>query len=258
MHAIYLQREEIRRRILTRMGWDTSDDELTEPVSPQINGLINEAAAHIAQEAPAGGWEMSQTEAVITTSDGQRIYNYPEVDIHGRGIEVGAGGIVEAGVWDQDRQRYVPLELARIPLSCRFDPISDDVDPSNEYEQRDVPARLDQRRTVALGPVPDGEYEIMMSVVCSDQITRDDTVSTVDAEAIVLYVLAERCSLEGRETQADRHRGKLARRLTTLRRHSGNVVRVDLAAAARLKVMQIKGRAPRGEQTGTEPFIPSS
>jgi len=265
MAEIRLNRGQIRRAVLQRMGWDVSADVHQAPVIEQVNGFIDMAYLETAERCP---WVSLLREARINTAIGQRLYNYPSTDTDGLAVSCDAGSLIEVARWDATASRFVPLQRRMVHLSERYDPIFDDADPDNDADYRDEPTAYCPGRQIELYPVPDAVYRLLVRVQTQTTLTADGDTPLVDAEALIRYAVGLVKDYEGDGDEARRwapvdprvelRQTLFGQRIAQLAAAQAPHTPLRPGAVEREEMAAIRKQRVREDLWGREPFIPSS
>lgn len=201
---VYVSRKEIRRRVMARMGFTTSDNQapLTQD---QTNEWIRAAALEVYSKC---AWASAQRETFLEIGIDQRLVNYP--------ASTTAGNIIQVGVWDEAERRYQPLRRSRIQVSQDDEPLVEIGEPDS-VAGRGRPAVFHPKTQIELWPRADQAYQLKIDHTISPNLEADGDVSVVDAEAIILWVLGDALEFQGEGAAADKKRKQFDRRIGELR-----------------------------------------
>lgn len=207
MEELYLSRLEIRRSAHARLGFSSGQALM---VNDQHNEFIRGAAREVAQACP---WVNTKRSTRPSVGIDQRFVNYP--------TGATAGSIIQIGVWDAGASQYCVLRRGVIPVQLDDEPIVDEGEPAS-VAARGIPTLYEVRNQIEIYPRPDQEYELKIDYVLTVDLSGDDVVSIVDAEAVILLVCAEIYAFQGDVEQARFYRAKYdaqIRALATGQRH---------------------------------------
>lgn len=203
MSELFINRKEIRRRVLARLGFTTNDSQAPLNLD-QINEFIRSAAETVYLRCP---WSQAMRETRVSIGIDQRRLNYP--------AQVGPGNIQAIGLWLADEQRYVPLRRGRIPVELDDDPVVDIGEPDS-VANRGRPELYELKKQIELWRRPDQAYELKLDHTISPNFENDSDVSVVDGEAIILWAMADAYDFQGDERLAQVARGKFEERIRLL------------------------------------------
>lgn len=201
---VYADRAEIRRRMLSRMGFVTGDSQ-AGLTTHQFNEFIRSAALEIYSRCP---WVAAQRETFIDIGIDQRFVNYPD--------NATAGNIIQIGVWDAAASRYVALRRARIQITKDDEPLVEEGEPAS-VTNRGRPIQYEPKAQIELWPRADQAYALKIDHTVSPDLGGDGVVSVVDAECIVLWACADAFDFQGDGKLADNARAKCDKRIGKLR-----------------------------------------
>jgi len=199
----FLSRKEIRRRVLSRMGKSSNDAQAQQVMEP-VNELIRAAAQAIFLRC---NWVQTITETTATVGIDQTVLNYPE--------NCQPQNVVSIAYWDESAQKYVPLRRGSISAEMVDDPLVEVGEPDS-VAGRSSPRIYQLRGQIEIWPRPDQEYSLRIEHSVNPDLENDDSVSVVDAESIVLHVMAECYDFDGDKNLADIKRGQYEQRVQTL------------------------------------------
>ncbi|MFW6340819.1 MAG: hypothetical protein ACOC0Q_08125 [Wenzhouxiangella sp.] len=192
-----MSRKEIRRRVYARMGYMTSEHQAQQTLD-QVNEFINAGALKVYGRCP---WVRTLRETRLPPPDGlgidQRFLTYP--------ANTGPGNIQAIAVWDAEALCYRPLRRGRITIAMDDEPLVDEGEPASE-PGRDRPRVYELKDQIEVWPRPDTEYEVKIDHTVHPQFVDDLDVSIVDAEAIILYVIADLYEQQGDDVLARSYR----------------------------------------------------
>jgi hypothetical protein len=200
---IHLPRREIRRRIQARLGFTTNDAQ-APLVMEQINEWIRAAASEVYKRCP---WAQTQQETTAEVGIDQRFIDYPQ--------HAGPGNIIAIGLWFEGETRYRQLRRGRIPVTLDDDPIVDTGEPDS-VAARATPSLYELKNQIELWPRADQAYRLKIDHTISPEIADDTTDSVVDAEAIILHVMAEAYDNQGDDRLADGKRRQFEAQIARL------------------------------------------
>lgn len=195
-----LSRQEMRSIIFARMGIDTAGGQ--DPQSEtQCNSLIDEAAIQVG-EACRMQTTMAETRQDVTTD--QRFFNYP--------TNAGPGEIISIALWDEDIEEFVPLRRRRITPEMDDEPLVELGEPYS-VEGRGKPCYFELKSQIEIWPRPDQAYRLKIDHTRNFTFSADGTVSLVDSEAIIRYVMSALYDYQGDDRLADRYMMKYQQRI---------------------------------------------
>jgi hypothetical protein len=229
---IYLSRQEIRRRVHARLGFVTNDAQAPQ-VLEQHNELIRAAALEVAQACP---WVSTKREAFLDVEIDQRYLTYP--------TGCGPGSIIQLGVWDEGEGRYAALRRGVIPVELDDEPLVEEGEPAS-VSGRGRPILYEVRDQIELYPRADQAYEVKLDYVISLDLAADDTVSNVDAEAVILASIAEVYAFQQDVAQARFFREKLDERIRKLAQGQRHNLKVSRRTSYQRRVQG--GTSPLGD-----------
>lgn len=211
---VYLNREEIRRRLQARMGFVT-DNAQAPLLMVQVNEFIRAACHEVFTRCQ---WSKLQRETRVTVGIDQRFVNYP--------ANSSAGNIIQIGAWDPVALRYVGLRRAVIRVHRDTEPKQEEGGDTAE-EDRGFPSLYQPKAQIEIWPRPDQSYELKIDHTTSPELGDDTTPSIVDAEAIILWAMADTYDFQGDTELAKVQRGKFESRIAQLRawQHTGESFR---------------------------------
>lgn len=212
---VFLPRAEIRRRIQARLGHTTNGSQ-APLVMEQMNEWIRAGATAVYKRCQ---WAQTAVESREDAGIDQRFVNYP--------ANTGPGNVISVAVWMEDEQRFIPLQRGRIPVELDDEPLVELGEPDS-VSGRGCPTMYELKKQIEIWPRPDIAYRLKIDHTTSPELADETTPSIVDAEAIILHVLAEAYDFQGDErlasvkrAQFDDHVKQLANDqhpLTTIRR----------------------------------------
>lgn len=200
---LYLNRREIRRRMLARLG-NTTNDSQAPLVMDQFNEFIRAAVQAVYTRCP---WSHALRETRVDIGIDQRFVNYPSM--------AGAGNIQAIALWDATAQRYCNLQRGRIPLEADDDPVVDLGEPDS-IAGRAAPTVYELKTQIELWPRADQAYELKIDHTISPDLAGDDDVSVVDAEAVILWAMADAYDFQGDDRLSQVARRKYEERIQAL------------------------------------------
>lgn len=200
---LYLNRREIRRRIQARMGHVTNDSQAPQ-VMEQFNEFIRSAAYEVYRRCP---WSATQQETTVSVGIDQRFINYP--------TNVGPGEIVSIGVWLETEQAYRQLRRGRITVAMDDEPLVEIGEPTSAAG-RGTPSVYETKAQIEIWRRPDQAYRLKIDHTVSPNLESDEQVSVVDAEAIIMWAIADAYDFQGDERLATIARQKFDTRISSL------------------------------------------
>lgn len=203
MSELFINRKEIRRRVLARLGFTTNDSQAPLNLE-QTNEFIRAAAEAVYLRCP---WSQAMRETRVSIGIDQRFLNYP--------ANAGPGNIQAIGLWLADEQRYATLRRGRIQVALDDDPVVDIGEPDS-VANRGRPELYELKKQIELWRRPDQAYELKIDHTISPNFEGDDDVSVVDGESIILLAMAESYDFQGDQRLADMARGKFEDRIRKL------------------------------------------
>lgn len=201
---VYASRKEIRRRILARQGNQTSDAQ-APLVLEQYNEFIRSAAMEVYTRC---SWASSQRESVAEIGIDQRFVNYP--------TNATGGNIIQVAVWDAAASRYRMLRRSRIRIHQDDEPAVETGEPTS-VSGRGMPTQYEPKAQIELWPRPDQAYRLKIDHTVNPNIEKDEDVSVVDAECIILWAMADAFDFQGDTALAQVQRAKFEKRIGQLR-----------------------------------------
>jgi len=209
---IFLNREEIRRRMAARLGHMTGDAQ-APLIQEQHNEFIRSACMQVANRCH---WVRNKQETRVTVGIDQRFINYP--------TNSGPGNILSLGAWSETNSFYWPLRRRVIVVAQDDEPLVDAGEPAS-LQNRGRPIQYEMKNQIEIWPRPDQEYEIKIDHTVEVDLTTDSTVSVVDAEAICLLAIADAYDFQGEPQLANTQRQRADMRMDMLIRfNSADVI----------------------------------
>lgn len=199
----FLSRKEIRRRVLSRMG-KSSNDAQAQQVMEQTNEFIRAAAQAVYLRC---NWVQTIIDTTTAVGIDQRLLNYP--------TNCQPQNVQSIAYWDESGQKFVSLRRGVIPAELDDEPLVEEGEPAS-IDGRGKPQIYELRAQIEIWPRPDQEYRIKIEHSVNPDLENDDSVSVVDAEAIVLHVMAESYDFDGDQQLANTKRGQYEQRIQTL------------------------------------------
>lgn len=200
---LFLNRKEIRRRVLARLGFTTNDSQAPLNLD-QLNEFIRAAAEAVYLRCP---WAQSLRETRVSIGIDQRVLNYPD--------HTGPGNIQAIGLWLPEEKRYAQLRRGRIPVTLDDDPLVDIGEPDS-VAGRGRPELYELKEQIELWRRPDQAYELKLDHTISPNFANDSDVSVVDAESMILLAMADAYDFQGDERLAEVARAKAEDRIRRL------------------------------------------
>lgn len=174
---VHLSRDEILRQVRASLGVQT-DATLGSQVGEQHIVAINQAALTVMQ---ACAWVSSQARDTVTLGKEQDTLNYPD--------GCGPGSVRAMAVYDDQGQRYYPLDPRIIPVHADHD-IQQAAGGDTFKSVLGRPRYFEQRGQIKLWPHSDREYKIRLDFVRSAIMPSPNSVSIVDAMLIIYMATA--------------------------------------------------------------------
>lgn len=198
-----LTRLEIRRRIQARLGYVTNDAQAPS-VMDQINEWIRAAANAVFKRCQ---WVQAQHETTATIGIDQRFVDYP--------ANAGPGDIIAIGVWMETEQRYRTLRRGVIALCHDDEPLVEAGEPDS-VAGRGTPSIYELKAQIEFWRRPDQQYRLKIDHTVSAEFATDAAESIVDAEAVILHVMAESYDFQGDQRLADVKRAQYEEHIRAL------------------------------------------
>lgn len=203
MTELFLIRREIRRRMLARLGHTTNDSQ-APLVLEQFNEFIRAAAETVYTRCP---WSQTMRETRADVGIDQRFINYPD--------NAGPGNIQAIGVWLPSENRYAAMRRGRIPVQADAAPLVEIGEPDS-IPGRSQPRIYELKSQIEIWPRPDQAYRLQIDHTINPDLGDDETASVVDAEAIILWAMADAYDFQGDRELAGVQRGKFESRINAL------------------------------------------
>lgn len=206
----YQTREEIRRRVQARLGMVSNDDQASQ-ILVQMNEWIRAACQEVFLRC---AWVNTQRETRVDIGIAQRFVDMPD--------NATAANILQVAIWDADAEEYCVLRRAVIPQQLDNEPV-EEAGGDDAEASRARPLLYQPKTQIELWPLPDIAYELKIDHTVSPELATDAGVSIVDAEAIILWTLADAYEFQGDERLANTCRAKFERRIAQLKaqQHTG-------------------------------------
>lgn len=233
--AIYATRQEIRNRVLSRLGFTTNGSQ-----SPETEAKVNEdIRAASLMLANLYKHQYAMMESRVTVGIDQRFVNYP--------TDCRIGGILSIGVWIEEEGKYRPLKKRPINVSYDDEPTVETGEPGS-ISGRGTPCIFEQKRQIEIWPRPDKQYELKFDYQASPELIADEQESQFDAECIVLWAMAEYYDHQGDERLANKKRDQCIQMANMIHANEFPLETIQRGKYDRLSVL------PRR----THDFIPNS
>lgn len=173
----YLTRDEIVRRALARMGM-VSNAAQAPLVAAEFQELARAAALAVYAEHE---WGTLKREARVDVGIDQTAVDYPD--------DSTAGDLISIAVWDGTR--YIPLAERYLDATSTQDPLVDEGEPAS-VSGRGRPCYFEKREQILIAPRPDQAYAIKIIHNQPSDLPTGTSVSVVDAELIILRMMADK------------------------------------------------------------------
>ncbi len=220
---IFVSRQEIRRRVLARLG-NVTNGAQAPLVNEQYNEFIRSAAEAVAMRCP---WQQSMRETFVSVGIDQRLINYP--------AQTGPGNIQAIGLWDEGSQTYTQLRRGKIPVVLDDEPLVALGEPDS-IPGRAQPERYELRSQIEIWPRPDQAYQLKIDHTIHPQMADDNDVSVVDAECIILWAMADAYDFQGDAALAQVQRGKFEERIRLLMANQSPMEQIRRGGLDRLRM----------------------
>ena len=239
----YLTRDEIVRRAKARLGFTTNASQA---------GLVQQEFEELARSAAmavyaAHEWGSLKAEERAEIGIDQTVVDYPNGTT--------ASDLIAVSVWDGDR--YVSLAERFIPLSMTQSPKLDEGEPAS-IQDRSRPLYFDKRAQIVIAPRPDKIYELKLFFTRSADLATPSTVSVVDAELIILHVIADKRLAMGDTEMAIRANDQYEERLAILKRRSSSAHAVQRNDGYRARASARLGGSGYVPNSGSWPSVKPS
>lgn len=207
---IFLPRDEIVRQTRALLGQATSDVIATQVADQQVV-TVQTAAREVALRCY---WVTLRGEVTLDLGIEQEFINYPE--------DAGAGSVEAIGVWDEGQQFYIPLHEKVIPVQASNDQMVLQGQPALAIVTG-MPTHFEQLKQIRTHPISDKAYKLRVRYQRPVQMPNPDSLSLVDAQAIIMLSVAMSLETLGDLQLADRWSARADRRIRDLRaHHQGN------------------------------------
>lgn len=210
----YQTREEIRRRLQARLGYVSNDDQASQ-VMVQHNEFIRSACQEVFTRCQ---WVKTQRETRVQIGVAQRFVNMP--------ANTTAGNILQVSIWNAPAQLYHVLRRAVIRQQLDNEP-TEAAGGTDAEATRHMPQLYEPKTQIELWPLPDIAYELKIDHTVSPDLLDDADVTIVDAEAVILWAIADSYDFQGDLTLAKIARQKFEARIAKLKalQHTGESFR---------------------------------
>lgn len=207
---VFLPRSEIVRLVRSLLGMATSDVIATQ-VGEQHVAFVQLAAEAVALECR---WITTRGEVTLDLEERQQLLNYPE--------NGGPGCVESMGVWDEGSQTYYPIHAKVIPVTGSLDQL--EAAGGDDFAiALGRPQWHEQGLQIRLWPASDKPYKIRVRYRRPVNLPTADSVSIVDAQAIVYWAAAMALDLEDPQAATKMHK-RAEDRIKKLRGfHQGNL-----------------------------------
>lgn len=189
--------------MLARLGHTTSNAQ-APLVMDQFNEFIRAACDEVYSRCE---WVRTTQESTATVGIDQRFVNYP--------ANCGPENILQIALWDASAERYLSLQRTHIPAELDDEPLVEEGEPAS-VPGRGKPDRYELKAQIEIWRRPDQEYRLKIDHTLNPNFEDDDQVSTVDAELIILWSMADAFDFQGDADLAKIQRQKFANRLQLL------------------------------------------
>lgn len=232
-----LTRKEVRRRVLARLGFATSDEQ-AQLVMDQLNESIRAACEEVYTRC---AWVRTQRESRADLGIDQRFINYP--------ANTGPENILSIALWDAGAGRFKTLRRTIIPPELDDEPTVEIGEPDS-VAGRGEPDRYELKNQIEFWRRPDQAYRLKVDHTINPNFEDDDQQSIVDAELIILWVMADRYDTDGEDRLASIQRSKWKDRFMLLAGNQGPLVTITRDGARRDRV--------RAHAHGQPGYLPTS
>lgn len=205
---LFLPRSEILRQLRSILGV-ASSDVIASHVGDQHVTFVQNAAREVAL---ACKWINLRGEVTVDVQEEQQLVDYPE--------SAGPGSCLGLAVWDNGE--YYPLREKSIPVAASADQLEAAGEPTfSEILQR--PTHFEQGLQVRLWPPTDKPYKLRFRYQRPVEMPTEESLSLVDAQAIILRAAGMAFEVMGDYQLADRNTKRSNDRIAKLRAfHQGN------------------------------------